>query len=179
MHSLLAGIVVKQKMAKSLGGFFKYYRLYYTLFAFITLTALIIYQLKVFSPFLFSPNAISYTMGLSIGITGAIIMMVCIKKYFNKLSGLKTLYADEVQTGNALIVTGIHQHVRHPLYAGTFLFIWGLFILIPYTSLIISNFIITCYTLIGIRFEEEKLVTEFGSQYEEYKKRVPKIIPSF
>ncbi len=95
------------------------------------------------------------------------------------MSGLKTLYADEVQTGNTLIITGIHRHVRHPLYAGTFLFIWGLFILMPYTSLIISNFIITCYTLIGIRFEEEKLLREFGPHYEEYKKRVPKIIPSF
>ncbi len=179
LHSFLAGIIVKQKIAKSLGAFFKYYRLYYTLFAFISFTAIIIYQLSFFSPYLFSPGAISYTIGIFICITGVTIMMVCIKKYFNQLSGLKTLYADEVQTGNTLIITGIHRHVRHPLYAGTFLFIWGLFILMPYTSLIISNFIITCYTLIGIRFEEEKLLREFGPHYEEYKKRVPKIIPSF
>jgi len=62
---------------------------------------------------------------------------------------------------------------------GTFLFIWGLFIFMPYASLLISNLIITCYTLIGIRFEEQKLLREFGQPYEEYKKRVPKIIPSF
>ena len=95
------------------------------------------------------------------------------------MSGLKTLYTDEFKSGNRLIITGIHRHVRHPLYAGTFLFIWGLFIFMPFASLLISNFIITCYTLIGIRFEEQKLLREFGRPYEEYKKQVPKIIPSF
>jgi protein-S-isoprenylcysteine O-methyltransferase Ste14 len=179
LHSLLASIRVKQKIAKSSGIFFKYYRLYYTLFAFITFTAVLIYQLKLSSPYVFSPNAISYTIGVFIGITGLAIMIVCIKKYFSNLSGLKTLYIDEFKSGNSLIITGIHRYVRHPLYAGTFLFIWGLFVFMPYASFLISNFIITCYTLIGIRFEEQKLVREFGPQYEEYKKRVPKIIPSF
>ena len=105
-------------------------------------------------------------------------MVVCIKKYFSNLSGLKTFFIDEVKTDNQSIITGIHRYMRHPLYAGTFLFIWGLFIFMPFTSLLISNFIITAYTLIGIHFEEEKLIKEFGLPYEEYKKRVPKIIPS-
>ena len=95
------------------------------------------------------------------------------------MSGLKTLYIDEFKTGNSLIITGIHRYVRHPLYTGTFLFIWGLFVFMPYTSLLISNFIITGYTLLAIRFEEQKLIREFGLPYEEYKKRVPKISPSF
>jgi methanethiol S-methyltransferase len=179
LHSLLAGIPVKQWVAKNWGSAFTYYRLYYTLFAFASFAAVIIYQLKLFSPFIFSPTVVSYTIGILMGVAGLAIMIVCIKKYFSNLSGLKTLFIDEVKTGNRLIVTGIHRHVRHPLYAGTFLFIWGLFIFLPFTSLLISNFIITVYTLIGIRFEEEKLIKEFGASYEEYKKRVPKIIPSF
>jgi methanethiol S-methyltransferase len=178
-HSLLAGIRTKQWMAKTSGSFFKYYRLYYTLFAFASFTAIIIYQLAIFSPFVFSPNAVSYFIGIIAGIGGLVVMGMCIKKYFSKLSGLKTFFIDEFTSGNELIITGIHRYVRHPLYAGTFLFIWGLFIFLPYTSLLISNFIITLYTLIGIRFEEKKLVKEFGTPYEEYKKRVPKIIPSF
>ena len=101
-----------------------------------------------------------------------------IKKYFSSLSGLRTFFIDEVKTGNRLIITGIHRYVRHPLYTGTFLFIWGLFILMPLASLLISNFIITIYTLIGIRFEEEKLIKEFGLPYVEYQKRVPKLIPT-
>jgi len=115
LHSLLASIRVKQKIAKSSGIFFKYYRLYYTLFAFITFTAIIIYQLRLSSPYIFSPNAISYTIGVFVGITGLAIMIVCIKKYFGNLSGLKTLYIDEFKSGNSLIITGIHRYVRHPL----------------------------------------------------------------
>ena len=179
LHSLLASIGVKQKIAKSSGIFFKYYRLYYTLFAFINFAAVIIYLLILSSPFIFSPSAVSYTIGVLVGTFGLAIMLLCIKKYFSNLSGLKTLYTDEFKSGNKLVITGIHRYVRHPLYVGTFLFIWGLFIFMPYSSLLISNFIITCYTLIGIRFEEQKLLREFGQPYEEYKKRVPKIIPSF
>lgn len=166
-------------MAKKTGTAFKYYRLYYTLFALAGFAAVIIYQLRLFSPYVFSPAVASYATGSLIGIAGLAIMAVCIKKYFSNLSGFKTFFIDEIKTGNQLIVTGIHRHVRHPLYAGTFLFLWGLFILMPLASLLISNFIITVYTLIGIRFEEKKLIREFGLPYEEYKKRVPKIIPSF
>ena len=166
-------------MAKKTGTAFKYYRLYYTLFALAGFAAVIIYQLRLFSPYVFSPAVASYAIGILISVAGLVIMGVCIKKYFSNLSGLKTFFIDEVKTGNQLIVTGIHRYVRHPLYAGTFLFLWGLFILMPLASLLISNFIITVYTLIGIRFEEEKLIREFGLPYEEYKKRVPKIIPSF
>ena len=179
LHSLLASIPVKQWMAKKTGTAFKYYRLYYTLFALAGFAAVIIYQLRLFSPYVFSPAVASYAIGILISVAGLVIMGVCIKKYFSNLSGLKTFFIDEVKTGNQLIVTGIHRHVRHPLYAGTFLFLWGLFILMPLASLLISNFIITVYTLIGIRFEEKKLIREFGLPYEEYKKRVPKIIPSF
>ena len=179
LHSLLASIPVKQWMAKKTGTAFKYYRLYYTLFALAGFAAVIIYQLRLFSPYVFSPAVASYAIGILISVAGLVIMGVCIKKYFSNLSGLKTFFTDEVKTGNQLIITGIHRYMRHPLYAGTFLFLWGLFILMPLASLLISNFIITVYTLIGIRFEEKKLIREFGLPYEEYKKRVPKIIPSF
>ena len=128
--------------------------------------------------YLFQPNSISYVLGIATALVGLVIMGICIKKYFAQLSGLKTLFIDEVKTGNTLIITGIHRFVRHPLYAGTFIFIWGLFIFMPYSSLLISNFIITIYTLIGIGFEEKKLIGEFGDQYREYKRKVPMIIPS-
>jgi protein-S-isoprenylcysteine O-methyltransferase Ste14 len=48
----------------------------------------------------------------------------------------------------------------------------------PVLSLFVSNIVITLYTLIGIRFEEKKLVQEFGPAYEKYKEQVPKLIPA-
>jgi protein-S-isoprenylcysteine O-methyltransferase Ste14 len=179
LHSFLASTSLKQWLAKKMGTGFQYYRLYYTLFASVSFIAVIAYQVFIPSPFIFSPSLSSYILGAITGISGLAIMAICIKKYFLSLSGLKTLLMNEGDaSGNQLIVTGIHRYVRHPLYSGTFLFIWGLFIFLPHTSLLISNFIITVYTLIGIKFEEQKLIREFGPSYEAYRKKVPKIIPS-
>jgi protein-S-isoprenylcysteine O-methyltransferase Ste14 len=127
--------------------------------------------------YLFSGNILSYTAGGIISIGGLTVMGICIKKYFAQLSGLKSLYLNE-KSSNILMITGIHTYIRHPLYAGTFLFIWGLWLLFPLLSLLITNFIITIYTIIGIHWEEEKLEAEFGESYQEYKSKVPKLIPS-
>ena len=52
LHSLLASIRLKQWMAKKTGKAFKYYRLYYSLFAFAGLAAILLYQFTLFSPYI-------------------------------------------------------------------------------------------------------------------------------
>lgn len=179
LHSYLADISLKHKISKTFPHSFRYYRLYYTIFSTGSFGAVVWYQAQLASPNVFTPFFVSYLAGILIASAGLVVMAICIGKYFGRLSGLKTLFIDEVHTGNELIITGIHRYVRHPLYSGTFLFIWGLFIFVPYTSLLISNFIITIYTLIGIRLEEQKLVREFGDSYRLYQKKVPKLIPGW
>lgn len=178
LHSFLAGIFFKQWLAEKLGEGFRRYRLYYTIFAAINFFAVLLFQLKMPSFFVYSSNFATNGTGIILGMSGLLIMGICIVKYFGRLSGLKTLFSNEIKTGNSLIITGLHRFIRHPLYAGTFLFIWGFFFAVPLCSLLISNCIITIYTLIGIRFEEEKLIREFGDQYIDYKNKVPMIIPS-
>jgi methanethiol S-methyltransferase len=115
--------------------------------------------------------------GILAAAAGLVLMLVCIRKYFFSLSGLRGLFIESAT--NELIITGVHKFMRHPLYLGTFAFIWGFFIVYPYLSLFISNTVITVYTLIGIHLEEQKLVAEFGDQYRQYRQRVPKLIPRF
>ena len=96
------------------------------------------------------------------------------------LSGFKTLIQnDDEQGANELYIAGLHRYVRHPLYLGTFIFIWGLWIVVPTLSLLIANAIITIYTLIAIPLEEKKLIKEFGDAYKRYTETVPRIIPRF
>jgi len=54
-----------------------------------------------------------------------------------------------------------------------------LFLILPYLSVLISNLVITLYTMIAIRFEEAKLIKEFGEEYRIYRKQVPMILPGF
>lgn len=103
--------------------------------------------------------------------------MTSILKYFKLLSGVRTLY--EANPSKELKLDGIHHYVRHPLYLGTLLFIWGLVFVFPMLSNLIAVIIITGYVLIGIRLEEKKLLDEFGSAYRDYISRVPKLIPGF
>jgi methanethiol S-methyltransferase len=118
---------------------------------------------------------VSLVIGIIIAFSGLLIMCICILKYFMQLSGLKGLI--ENRMNNELMITGIHKIVRHPLYSGTFIFIWGLLVIFPVASLLITDTIITIYTLIGLRFEEMKLEKEFGEAYRLYKQNVPMLIP--
>ena len=176
LHSVLASGWVKRKLQHRMGTSFRLYRLYYTLFATATFTVTLLYQFSLTSPLLFKRTTALLIIGGVVLSTGLMIMLVCIFKYFASLSGLKSLVQNE-DAKNELMITGIHRYVRHPLYLGTFLFIWGLFVVIPYLSLLIADSIITLYTLLGIKWEEEKLEAEFGNSYRLYRQKVPMLIP--
>lgn len=175
LHSLLASIGFKKKLKSKLGSHYKYYRLAYTLFSFLSLVGLIYYQLNIPTLKLYNSQGFVFIAGLIISVSGVVLMFICIKKYFIGLSGLLSLTQEN--THQNLLITGVHKYVRHPLYLGTFAFIWGLFFVLPFLSFLIANVIITAYTLIGINLEEKKLIIEFGESYRVYQKKVPKLIP--
>ena len=103
-------------------------------------------------------------------------MIICIKKYFYELSGIQALQK-VAQQQVTLQQKGLHNYVRHPLYLGTLLFVWGLFLMFPLVSNLSACIVITAYVLIGIQLEEKKLILEFGEDYRSYKKAVPMLVP--
>lgn len=74
-----------------------------------------------------------------------------------------------------LVISGLYRWVRHPLYTCGLIILW----LVPVMSwnLLALAVGLTAYILIGILFEERKLLAEFGEAYVEYKKRTPALIP--
>jgi protein-S-isoprenylcysteine O-methyltransferase Ste14 len=88
-------------------------------------------------------------------------------------AGLRQLFEEE-QTGR-LITDGLYHYVRHPLYTFSLLILWfspnmSLNSLIVYSAL-------TLYVLLGILFEERKLLREFGENYEAYRSVTPMLVP--
>lgn len=175
LHSLLASNWVKSAFQSLSGKFFHFYRFYYSVFAMISLAALLLYQYSFNSPQLFIVRFWSYFLILPLALVGIIFMGISIRKYFFYLSGIDVFFkrnaASRLDTG------GIHQFVRHPLYFGTLSLVWAIFLAFPYANNLIAAIGISSYTLIGTFLEEKKLVAVFGESYREYKRRTPMIIP--
>ena len=68
-----------------------------------------------------------------------------------------------------------YRVVRHPLYLGFMIAFWAA----PTMSVTRLVFAIatTAYMLIAIQFEEHDLTHEHGASYEDYRRRVPMIVP--
>lgn len=174
VHSVAAATIVKDFFHKKLKDE-GLYRLMYTLFAFITLAGILLFQYSFASPQLFSLNKLVFLPVFCGILPGMIIMIISIKKYFVELSGIRHVMGESEMV--ELKVNGIHNFVRHPLYSGTLLFVWGLFFVFPYLNNLICVILLTLYVLIGVKFEENKLVLVFGQQYKDYSYSVPRFIP--
>jgi len=83
----------------------------------------------------------------------------------------------ETHRTERVVTTGVYSIVRHPQYLGGLLAHLGIsFLLSASYSLLSTPLMITLLYLISRR-EEEELTKEFGKKYEDYKKRVPMLIP--
>ncbi len=84
--------------------------------------------------------------------------------------------------GTYLVISGPYAYVRNPLYLGNMLLYCGVGVmsnaLFPYLLIAAFVFFYWQYWVI-INTEEEYLVSAFGEKYNQYRKAVPRLIPSF
>jgi len=126
---------------------------------------------------LFSSPVIAYLLSL-IKIAGVIIIILALTKYdLGRFSGLTQVRVREYMSDAApepLQRSGLNQWVRHPLYSGAFLVLWGE---------ANSSFGVwtalwgSMYLLIGTMLEERKLVRLYGNAYRDYQYEIPMYFP--
>ena len=112
-------------------------------------------------------------IGLILLFTGLAIRWISIntlKKYFT--ANLT------IQEDHKLITTGIYKYIRHPSYLGGLFCFAGFGIaLANYISLFFVFFVNLIMIISRINYEEKILINEFGSEFEEYRKRTKKLLP--
>jgi protein-S-isoprenylcysteine O-methyltransferase Ste14 len=71
-----------------------------------------------------------------------------------------------------LVISGLYRFVRHPLYLS-----FVPLVFLQYINTFIVYMALTVYILVGVIFEERKLLREFGQKYANYRSVTPMLIP--
>ena len=90
--------------------------------------------------------------------------------------GLTIVFA-EVREEPIVIRTGVFGVVRHPIYLGAILFYLSLLVAFFSTIAAVVWVAIILFYIYLCKYEEKLLIEKFGSEYEQYKKTTPMLLP--
>jgi protein-S-isoprenylcysteine O-methyltransferase Ste14 len=175
VHSLLASIRFKNYLRRTLGdNFMRFYRLLYNIIAVISILPVLYLMMVLPDRTLYQvPAPWSYFMRAGQVISLLLLFVAVLQTDVLSFVGLRQLIEEEKK--GDLVINGLYRFVRHPLYTFSLGILW----LSP--SMTVNSFIVyaalTVYILIGIIFEERKLLREFGQEYAAYKSITSMLIP--
>ncbi len=175
LHSLLAANEAKDFFRRTLGdGFMRSYRLLYNVFAVISFLPILYLMATLPDRLLYQvPAPFSFVLRLGQGISLFLLIAAAFQTDLLSFAGVRQIFEEEKK--GPLMTGGLYRYVRHPLYTFSLLVLW----LSPSMSL--NSFIVylalTVYILIGIKFEERKLMREFGQEYANYRSMTPMLVP--
>jgi len=170
LHSALASTWMKSKLSLNA----TIYRFLFSTFSTLGLMAILLFGASIYSPLFIPSNPISFGLGMFLAAYGIFIVKRAFRNYsFTTFIGLKK------EGTPALKIDGLQSKIRHPLYTGTLLLVLGYVLFNPLLVNLISLIAVLIYLPFGIHYEEKKLIQLFGSEYMDYKKSVPALVPRF
>lgn len=176
LHSWLASTRTKDVIRRAAGdGFMRFYRLFYNLFAGISFLPILYLMVTLPDRILYQvPAPFDMLMRLGQGISLLLLLIAVFQTDLLSFIGLRQLFGETEKTGS-LMTGGLYRFIRHPLYTTSLVFLW----LSPVMSLntLVVYLALTIYILVGIVFEERKLLREFGDAYSKYRSATPMLIP--
>jgi protein-S-isoprenylcysteine O-methyltransferase Ste14 len=133
-------------------------------------------QQRQFSPVTFGSRALEW--GLAVLTVAIALASVWLVNAAARRLGKQWALAARLVEGHTLIQDGPYRFVRNPIYTGMFgmLLATGL-AAGRWIPLLVAIVLFTAGTYIRIRSEERLLRQAFGSEFEEYARNVPALIP--
>ena len=158
---------------------FRFYRLFFNVFAAITLLPILIFAYFIPGILIFSWDGYLIIIQIILILIGGFFIVAGSKNYnFLQFSGIQQILNKSVHKSlsksGKLRTGGILKITRHPWYLAVLILLWAREI--NSTSLII-NIILSIYLVGGTYLEEQKLKIEFGERYIKYQKEVSMLLP--
>ena len=166
IHSLLASGPVKRFLRH-----FQPYRFIYSLVSAVGMVGIIYITTAVEQVHIFESSWVNICLGLPLFTLGSYLVF----RSFQYLPTGTFLGFQQESNPPELITKGIHSVVRHPIYTGTILIFVGAWLFFPTISVGTGVIITVIYIPLGIYWEEQKLIMDFGESYRRYKQRTPAI----
>ena len=115
-------------------------------------------------------------LAVPLWLTGLTVLLWCFRDFLAKGKGTPA----PIDPPKELVVSGLYNYVRNPMYVGVLLVIIGHFLWFGFWSLLIYALVVfIAFNTFVTYYEEPNLKTRFGTAYENYLKRVPRWIPEF
>jgi protein-S-isoprenylcysteine O-methyltransferase Ste14 len=158
---------------------FRYHRLFYNLFATVSLVPVLFYTVSSRGAPLLTWHGPWQIVPILLGAAALFLFVAGARRYdlaqFLGLRQVREENACSVLTSDCTLDTGgILSVIRHPWYAGGLLVVWAR-PLDP--SALLTNLVICGYLVAGAILEEGKLRVRFGQQYTEYRRHVSMFFP--
>jgi protein-S-isoprenylcysteine O-methyltransferase Ste14 len=174
-HSLLASYKAKQLARRVFGlRLYRFYRLAYNYFAGLSFLPVLVVLFTVPDQKLYQvPFPWSGLMVLGEIMAVAALLIGFRQTDHWEFMGIRQPGDDEKPS--RLTTSGLYRYVRHPLYTAGLVFVWLMPIMT--INILVTNFTLTLYVVVGAYFEERKLMRKFGQAYADYVAITPMFIP--
>jgi protein-S-isoprenylcysteine O-methyltransferase Ste14 len=179
LHSLLITDRVANRV-QHMGGIIQGgYRLFYVLFACLSLAPLLWYQYSLPQQLLFAWHGPWRILQAGLLLYGLIMFQggrqVYDSNYFLGISQWRSYRQSRQPAPLPFRCQGVLRYVRHPWYSGGLAVLWALG---PITDVSLAvKLILSLYVILGTLLEERKLERQLGTPYREYCRQVPMLIP--
>ncbi|MCG7907588.1 MAG: hypothetical protein JAY67_04460 [Candidatus Thiodiazotropha taylori] len=177
IHSSLASLTVKQWLASRFPRLNPWYRILFNLLATLLLIPPLIMAWTLRSDPLWVWQGVWSLLAYTLMLLACLGFVWSLRFYDGQeFLGFSQLARRQQQTADQekLHISPMHRYVRHPWYSLGLLLVWTQDM---DPARLVSAISITLYLWLGSRLEEQKLVTFHGTIYQEYRRRVPGLIP--
>ncbi len=177
LHSVLASLAIKRKVAAAWPNLMPFYRLTYNILASLLILPILWLSYREPGTMVWHWQGAAAWLANGLAIAAILGFWRSLKYYdMQEFLGLRQLRfrVRRVEDQEHFHLSPFHRYVRHPWYFFGLILIWTRDM---HATTLLSSVIMTLYFFIGSWLEEKKLLDYHGDTYRDYMARVPGLFP--